>query len=236
MLKNKTVSIIIPVYNEERTVDKVLGRLFSLKLGGWKKHLIVVNDGSTDGTLAKIKSFVNTKSPPNFKLISHSKNLGKGAAIQSGIKMASGEATIIQDADLEYNPADIAKLIKVYETRHSKVVFGFRKKSKNHSGHKSFIWGARLLTFFANLFLQTKLKDVYTGYKLINTRLLKSLALKSPKFEIDMELIVKLLRRGEPIIEVPISYHPRTIKEGKKLRFWDGYRALKVIFLSLLQK
>jgi glycosyltransferase involved in cell wall biosynthesis len=220
MTKRRLLSIIIPVFNEEKTVKKTLARVASLKMRGWNKEIIVINDGSNDQTGPRILEFrakVNS-----LKIIRHRKNLGKGTAIKTGLKKAKGDAVIVQDADLEYNPSEIKKLLAKYSP--NQVVFGSRNIQKTRQGYQAYVWGDKFLTFLVNLFFGTKLTDVFTCYKLLPSKIFKSIPIESRGFEFEMELTVKLLHQDVKINEVPISYIPRTYQEGKKFTFVRAIR------------
>jgi len=217
------LSIIIPVYNEEKTVEKVLKRVFDLSLD-CQKEIIVIDDGSTDGT-GQVLS--NLKGKLDFILLSHSENSGKGKALRTGIERASGEAIIIQDADLEYNPENWKEMLK--EFNGNNVVYGSRNIDPKRKGYSHCILGVWLLTKVNNLLFNSKLTDTYTCYKLIPANLIKSLGLRSNGFEIEAEMTAKILKKGIPIKEIPIDYSPRKFKEGKKIKFKDGIIGLWTI-------
>lgn len=224
----KKLSVIIPVYNEEKTIELVLQRVSGQEISGWEKEVIVVDDGSTDATASEISS---TKFQiPNLKIIRHERNQGKGAAVRTGIAAATGDAVIIQDADLEYDPQDWPQLLFALENDPGVVaVFGSRELQKNHRSYFSYVLGVRLLNFMVNFLFATTLTDVYTGYKLFRTDFLKALPLESRGFEIEAELTCRVLKRGGRIKEVAISYSPRSFQEGKKIRGVDGLRGLWTI-------
>lgn len=218
----KKLSIIIPVYNEEKTIEKLLSKVLDVDLGRWDKEIIVVDDGSSDKTFQVLSKF-----NPHFKLIRHKKNRGKGAAIQTGLKHASGDAMVVQDADLEYDPADLPKLLKKYDTGNAAVVFGSRNlKLKEHI---FYVWGINLSTFLVNMLYDSNLTDLYTCYKLFDAKILNRVKSKALGFEWDIEIIVKILKQGYKIVEAPISYKPRSLNEGKKIRPWDGIIGLWMI-------
>ncbi len=209
------VSVIIPVHNEKETLPEILKQLQQLS---FEKEIIVVDDASTDGSLETITDVIK---------ITHAENLGKGAAIKSGLERATGEVVLIQDADLEYDPKDIAGLLKPFENSQTQVVFGYRTSP----GYKLYYLGNKFFTFFVNLLFGSDLKDPYTGYKVVRTDLFKSLDLKNNGFEIEAEITSKILKRKISIVQVPISYHPRTFEKGKKIRlFRDGFRGLWTFF------
>ncbi len=228
------LSILIPVYNEEKTISKVLQKVREIDLGrNIIKEVIVVDDGSTDATAEVIQKLKMYK----FVLLRHQANQGKGAALRTGIKHCSGDYTIIQDADLEYNPDDIKNLLAPIISSNTKVVFGTRlaKYPLKLWGDKKTVLPTHLLankflTFLVNILYGSRLTDMETGYKLIETSALRSLQLESKRFEIEPEITIKLLKRGISIVEVPIKTRPRNYKEGKKIGFWDGVIAVWSIF------
>lgn len=217
----KKISIIVPVFNEEATIGIVLDQLLAGNFGGWEKEIIIVDDGSNDGTTAVLENFRN-----RLVLIRHLVNCGKGAAIRTAFKWVTGNAVIVQDADLEYSPADIPRLLETLETKKTDAVFGSRELNPSRRGYPHYVLGVRFLTALVNLRFGTQLTDVYTGYKLLRADAAKTLELKSEGFEIEMELTVKLLKRGYRVMELAIDYHPRTFGEGKKIRFGDAVRGL----------
>lgn len=217
------LSIIIPVFNEEKTISEILKRVEAVNLDNWEKEIIVVNDGSTDETEKIIEKLLNNKFIVYFK---HDKNQGKGAAIKTGLEKATGDFVLIQDADLEYDPNDYQKLLKLIEEG-SVVVYGSRNLDKNtQRGYFFYFLGGKLITTFCNLLFGSKLTDINTGYKLFKTEIIKSLNLQSKGFEFCEEVTAKILKRKIPIKEIAISYHPRTFKEGKKIKFKDGLIAI----------
>lgn len=219
--KIKTISFIVPALNEEKTLEKVLNGLIGLKLG-IEKEIIVVNDGSTDRTL-KIAQKYKSK---NFKIISHKTPMGKGFSVRDGIKAAKGDIITIQDADLEYNVNDFKKLIKPLIEGKAKVVYGSRFLKKNKKGHNSFYFRNRILSFLTTLLYFGKITDMETCYKVFDKGVIKGISLESDGFEIEPEITSKLLKKGVKIIEIPIDYNPRPKKEGKRIRFSDGFRAV----------
>lgn len=228
----KTFSIIIPVFNEEKTIATLLEKVNNVRLPLFKKEIIVVDDCSFDETAKILKSINNI----NFKYLKHKQNLGKGAAIRSGLKKASGEYIIIQDADLEYNPEDYIRLLEAIINKNKKVVFGTRL-----TNYPLNIWGKhkttlpihlvanKFLTALVNLLYGSKLTDMETCYKLFHKDVIKNIELKSNRFEIEPEITIKILKLGHEIFEVPIKVKPRNYKEGKKIGFSDGLKAIKTI-------
>ncbi|MDP2926826.1 MAG: glycosyltransferase family 2 protein [bacterium] len=225
----RKLSIIIPVFNEEGTIEEILRRVISALVLDYEKEIIVVDDGSTDSSESKISAFAKTTADKqNLKTIRHEKNQGKGAAIRSGIKASTGDAIIIQDADLEYDPMDYENLLKAFKAG-SPVVYGSRNLGLSGRGYFFYFWGGRFLTRFFNFLFGTNLTDVNTGYKLFRADLLKNLKLKTQRFEFCEEVTAQTIRAGYSIKEVPISYHPRRFSEGKKIRARDGLIGLWTI-------
>ena len=218
------LSIIIPCFNEQDTIEALLNKLLAVNFGSWKKEIIVVDDGSTDNSLDNIKQFKSS-----IKLLKHKVNMGKGSAIQTGLKHATGDAVVVQDADLEYDPNDLPKLLKEFEKGRADIIFGSRSNSLSKKDYLLYIWGINFSTFLINLLYGCRLTDIYTCYKLYRTDLFKLTHAKASGFERDIEMIVKLLKKGYKISEVSINYHPRNILEGKKIRPWDGILGLWVI-------
>lgn len=207
------LSVIIPVYNEARTVEEVIKQVEALKID---KEIIVVDDGSSDGSLDILTKLVDEG---RIKFIRHQKNLGKGAAIKSGLEIASGDIIIIQDADLETDPQDFYELIKPIINGETKAIFGYRIAKKPAS---IYWWGGKTVSLITRLLYGGNIKDVNNGYKVMTSDLWRDLDLKSDRFQICEEITAKLLKRKEKIIQVPTCYFPRTKKQGKKLGFKDG--------------
>lgn len=214
----KKLSIIIPVFNEEKTIKKVLESVLSQDIGGWEKEVIVIDDHSTDGTREILRQFLD-----RIRIFQHGKNLGKGAALRTGFKAAVGEMIIVQDADLEYNPNDWPKMIIELEKNPDiGAIFGSRELDPKRKGYWHYILGVRFLAFLINFIFKSSLTDPYTCYKLFHSQIIKNLVLESSGFEIEAEITTKILKQGGRIKEVPISYHPRKFSEGKKIRAIDG--------------
>lgn len=227
------LSIIVPVFNEEKTVGEILQRLAAVKLNRVEKEIVVVDDGSTDGTkkllTAIAKQSQKKKRFKSFKVISHPENRGKGAAVRTGLAEASGDYVLIQDADLEYGPQDIPRLLKPIQENKAEVVYGSRFTGERRN---MFFWhmvGNQLLSLLINLLYNTTLSDMEVGYKIINRRLLTGLHLTANRFDFEPEITVKLLKKGLKIYEVPISYAGRDYQEGKKITWKDGLKAVWVI-------
>ena len=224
------VSIIIPVFNETRTILPILKKINNIR--GIKKEIIIIDDGSTDDT----KLIIRKKCSKLYsKLISYKKNRGKGYACRQGLKKARGNIIIIQDADLEYDPKDYPKLVKPIIKKKTKVVYGSRVlKGGKRIGSNSFDVFIRLLanhflTFLSNILNNQNLTDAHTCYKVFDKSLLKKIKLKEDGFNFCPEITAKFSKAREKIYEVPINYYGRTHAEGKKITFIDGFRAIYAI-------
>lgn len=217
--KGILLTIIIPVLNEEKTIDLILDRISRVKLDF---EVIAVNDGSTDSTFDKLKQRENER----FRVLSHPHNRGKGASIQTALPYAQGKYTIIQDGDLEYDPNDYLKLMEVMVSNNAKVVYGSRILGKQPMSYLRYWLGGRGVTLFTNLLFGSRITDEPTCYKMFETSLLRSLELECPGFEFCPEVTGKILKRKIRIYEIPISYNPRTLEEGKKIKWRDGFIAL----------
>lgn len=221
----KKLSIIIPAFNEQATVKQLINQVKRVKLPKKiKKQIIVIDDGSTDKTKSIIKKI------PRIDKIYLKKNQGKGAAVHAGLKLVDGDYCLIQDADLEYDPQDIKALIKPILDKKAQVVYG----SRFLGPHKNMLFwhflGNKMLTFLANILYNTTLSDMEVCYKLLPTKLFKSLNLNQKGFSFDPELTVKVLKKGYRIFEVPISYAGREFHEGKKITWKDGFMVLYILF------
>jgi len=226
------LSIITCTYNERDTIGIVLDRIQAVDLGPeWEKEIIIVDNFSTDGT----REFLQQVSMPNVQTIFHPRNLGKGASVRTAIKHCTGDYAIIQDADLEYDPAEYPLYLEPVPNEHPAAIYGSRTLgSRAVYEYVANYLGVRFLTWLTNVLYGARLTDVATGAKMVRTDILKSLNLTGSGFDLDFELTDKLLRAGHEIIEIPVTYRPRTIAEGKKIRAWDGLWALKVIIRDRL--
>lgn len=224
----RKVSVIIPVYNEERYIEETIRRVLAADLGSpeLEKEVIVVDDGSTDDTARKIAPFKN-----RITSVDITRNRGKGHAIKKGLEHAHGDIIVIQDADMEYNPADYPELLKPIVEDRSDVVYGSRfVGSRPHRVLLFWHYAAnRGLTLLSNMAANLNLTDMETGAKAFRAEALRSIKLREPRFGFEPEVTIKLARAGRRFYEVGVSYNGRTYREGKKISWRDGVRALWVI-------
>lgn len=227
----KKLSIIIPAYNEEATISLILEKIAQTTVRGRgemvEKEILIIDDGSEDRTPEKCQQFIQAHPDLNVRYYRQPSNQGKGAALRTGIGLATGNWTVIQDADLEYDPKDYNTLLACALGLGEKVVYGsrFLNPANKHSYWRFYI-GGRLVTFVANLLYCQRLTDEPTCYKFFDTRLLKSIPLNCRGFEFCPEITAKVCKRGFKIQEVPIHYYPRSIAEGKKINWKDGLQAI----------
>ena len=230
-MRRSSLSILIPLYNEEEFIQSLLERVLDAPLpDGMEREVIVVNDCSTDGSAEAVQEFLANR-PANVRLVHHPKNMGKGAAIRTAIGHATGEFTLIQDADLEYDPREYRKLLAPLLDGEADVVYGSRFL---HSGERRvlYFWHSlanKMLTTICNIAADINLSDMETCYKAFRTSLLKSIPIRSNRFGIEPELTIKVARRRARIYEIAISYHGRTYEEGKKIGLKDAFEAIWVI-------
>ena len=224
------LSIIIPVYNEEKTIHLILDKIQGVELiNNIQKEVIIVNDKSKDNTAGRIKEYMNNNPQLNLQYFEHEVNKGKGAALHTGIKAATGDALIIQDADLEYDPNEYSDLLKPMVNGFADVVYGSRFiGGKPH--RVLFFWhtiGNKALTIISNMFTNLNLTDMETCYKLFRTNILQAIILEERRFGFEPEITSKISRISNiRIYEVGISYYGRTYAEGKKIGWKDGFRAI----------
>ncbi|MDD5133549.1 MAG: glycosyltransferase family 2 protein [Candidatus Nanoarchaeia archaeon] len=221
------LSIIIPLYNEIKTIEELLKRINKVKMD---KEIVIVDDFSKDGSREWLQN-LNTK---NIKKVFHDKNYGKGMAIRSGIKEATGDIIIIQDADLEYDPNDYPELVKPIVEGKAEVVYGSRilgnlmrnMKGKHTSAYYEYYMGGKALTILTNILYNAKITDEPTCYKVFKSDVIKNLDLKCVRFEFCPEVTAKVRKKGHKIYEIPIKYNPRSLDEGKKIKIKDGFEAV----------
>ena len=223
-----TLSIVIPCFNERDTIHDILGRVRAVRLKDWRKELIVVDDGSSDGTRERLAELETAPETAIDRLILHERNQGKGAALRTGIAAATGDFILIQDADLEYDPDEYPLLLGPIERGNADVVYGSR--FQGHGPHRVlFFWhylGNRFLTLLSNMLTDLNLTDMETCYKVFRGEVIRDLVLTSDRFGFEPEVTAKVARRGCRVYEVPISYHGRTYAEGKKIGWRDGVEAV----------
>ena len=223
------ISIIVPVYNEQDTIGRILDKIFSAKLPtGMVKEVIVIDDGSSDGTSKQL-----TQINGNFRLLTHQQNQGKGSAINTGLNVATGDLILIQDADLEYDPGDYARLLEPFKSKNVQVVYGSRLINyplqlfgKHKTPMPTHFVANKFLTNLTNFLYGNNVTDMETGYKVFHRDLLALLNLKSKRFDFEPEVTAKILKRGVTIHEVPIKVKPRSYAQGKKISWKDGFVAI----------
>ena len=219
--EGRTLSVIVPVYNERNTVAEVLRRMRRVELPV-NLEVVVVDDGSTDGTAQILAALEDS----TMQVVRHPSNLGKGAAIRTGLQHVRGELVLIQDADLEYDPEDWPRLLRPVLRGRSQVVYGSRFGGEG-GNMPAWDWvGNRFLSLTTNLLYNTSLSDMECGYKLFTRKVLDDITIESDRFDFEPEITAKVLRRGHRIYEVPVSYAGRPASEGRKFAWRDGVRAV----------
>ena len=212
------ISVVIPAYNEEGTVEEILRRVLAQK---GVAEVVVVDDASSDGTAAAVERVA--RQDPRVRLVRHKRNTGKGAAVRTGLAASSAEVVIVQDADLEYDPADYPALLAPIEQGEADFVLGSRYLARSDT-RRLFGLGNRLITWWFNLLYGTHLSDVLTCYKAFRRELVGASELRCDGFDFDVELPALLVRRGARVVETPIRYEARGAGQGKKIRWWVGFR------------
>ena len=222
------LSIIIPAYNEKNTIQELIKKVKGVNLPDVEKEIIVVDDGSKDGTRDILKTI------PDIRYFFHEKNLGKGGAVKTGIKNATGDILIIQDADLEYDPNDYQIMINPILDGKTEVVIGVRiMPEKDQRRRKSLYWlswfGNHVITWTTNILYLVNIGEYEACYKVYTKKAVDSLNIETNNFDIDNEMICKLIRKGYKIIDVPVYYYPRSYSEGKKINWKHGFKILWTI-------
>jgi glycosyltransferase involved in cell wall biosynthesis len=230
----ETLTILMPCFNEENFVVDVLKKVSQVALeGNVKKEIIIIDDHSTDGTKKAIEEFIFLNAGQKIRLIIHEKNKGKGACIRTGLQYTSGQAVIIQDTDLEYDPFEYNKLLRPILNGHADVVYGSRFRGSEAHRVLFFLHtiGNKVLTFWSNLLTGLNLSDMETGYKMFKTEIIQNIKIKENRFGFEPEITSKISRiKKIRIYEVGISYYGRRYDEGKKIKWVDGIRAFYCIF------
>ncbi|HTK14750.1 MAG TPA: glycosyltransferase family 2 protein [Acidimicrobiia bacterium] len=221
--KIRKLSVIVPVFNERNTVVEVVRRMRAVELpDGIEREIIIIDDGSGDGTRDVLRQLGDS----TVRILVHEENQGKGAAVRTGLALATGDYVLIQDADLEYDPDDWPKLIAPVIRGRASVVYGSRFTGERRNMLLLHWIGNRVLSLVTNVLFNSTLSDMETCYKLVDRKLLADLGLRSNRFDIEPEITAKILKRGIRIYEVPISYMGREFDEGKKITWRDGFAAL----------
>jgi glycosyltransferase involved in cell wall biosynthesis len=221
------ISLVIPAFNEAQTIEALLRRVTEL---GLDAEMIVVDDGSTDETVAILERLDGDM--PGLRVMRQARNLGKGAAVRVGIAASTSEIVLIQDADLEYDPADIPRLVAPLRDGRADVVYGTRLRGGSEPQRAHMFWhyaGNRLLSLLTNILFNTTISDMEVGYKAFRGDLVRSIRLVSNDFAFEPEITAKVLRRGVRLYEVPIAYYGRTYDEGKKITWRDGLKAIAAL-------
>lgn len=222
------LSIIMPVYNEEKTLEKIIEKVLAVDLEGIEKELVLVDDGSQDRSREILAGYANR---PGFQVHLHKKNGGKGRAVRTGLEHFTGDMVLIQDADLEYDPEDYPALLKPILKNQADVVFGSRFKGTGRAFLATHYYGNKLITFVANVLYNTCLTDLETCYKVFRREVFQNITLRSNTFTIEPEITAKVFKQGYRVFEVPISYSGRDFEEGKKITWHDGFRALGALLV-----
>lgn len=217
------VTVLIPVFNEVKTLKQILEKVEEANFCGLEKEIILIDDYSTDGTRDILKELEG-----KYKIFYHGKNQGKGAALRTGFEHMTGQVTVIQDADLEYDPVDYEPLVKLIIENKADVVYGSRLSGARPS--RSFMFthllGNKFLTLMTNILYNTTLTDMETCYKAFRTSFIKDIKIKSDRFDFEPEITAKVLKKGARLYEIPISYYGREYEEGKKITWKDGIHAI----------
>jgi glycosyltransferase involved in cell wall biosynthesis len=217
------LSVIMPIYNEKATVERIISQVEGVDLGEIRKEIILVDDGSTDGTRDLLRPYIGRE---NFQALFHERNKGKGAAVRTGLAHCAGDLIIIQDADLEYDPADYPVMLAPILQGKADVVFGSRFKGAGRAFLATHYYGNKFITFLANILYNTNLTDIETCYKAFHRRVFDKVRLRSNSFDIEPEITAKVFKNRFRVFETPISYSGRDFSEGKKITWRDGLTAI----------
>jgi len=225
-MKLARISILIPVFNEARTLGDLLAQVDAATVAGLEKELIIVDDGSTDGTRELLERLTGLQTP--VRVVFHGQNMGKGAAIRTALTYATGDLILIQDADLEYDPRDYEELLDPLLRGRADVVYGSRLRGGKPVRDFSllYLWGNKGVTFVTNALYRAALTDMETGYKVFRADVIKNLHIRANRFDFEPEVTAKILKRGYKLVELPIAYYGRPHAEGKKLTWRDGFAAV----------
>ena len=216
------LSVIVPVYNERTTLPALLQQVLA---SPYPKEVLVVDDGSTDGT----SELLQASQTAEVRVLHHPHNRGKGAALRTGLAQASGDVVLFQDADLEYDPQDYPLLVEPIREGKASVVYGYRRWERQGPFYPLPYYANRFLTLLTNLLYGARLKDMEVCYKAFRADVIKGLALRANRFDIEPEVTARVLRAGYPILQAPIRYHPRGLREGKKIGWRDGFAAVATL-------
>lgn len=222
------LSIIVPVYNEQRTINEVIERVMAVDLGELEREVIIANDGSNDGTKRVIEDHGWLRDP-RVRLCENPINLGKGAAVRHGLSAATGDILLVQDADLELNPQEYGKLLAPILDGRTNVVYGSRFLERSNGISRRSRIANGFLTMLTNVLFGGRLTDMETAYKVFRRDVIRSIRLRAVGFDFEPEVTARLLLAGQKIVEVPIGYEPRTADEGKKIGLADGFDAIYIL-------
>ncbi len=222
----RRLSILMPSYNEARTIQEILEQVDAADAAGLEKELIIVDDGSTDGTREVLERLDGLKTP--VRVLFHAQNMGKGAALRTALTYATGDVILIQDADLEYDPQEYTELLLPILAGRADVVYGSRLRGGKPVRDFSllYLWGNKFVTFLANVLYGGALTDMETCYKVFRADVIKNIQIRANRFDFEPEVTAKILKRRHKIVELPISYYGRDRAEGKKLSWRDGVGTL----------
>jgi len=230
-VKYSKISILVPVYNEINSFSQILDKLEKADFCNLEKEIVIVDDGSRDGTRDLLKEFEKNSNNERIKIYYHSKNMGKGAALRTALSYATGDIIAIQDADLEYDPAEYGDLIRLIIDNKADVVYGSRLSGGKPTRSFKFthLLGNKFLTFVTNLLYDTTLTDMETCYKAFRADVIKNISIKSNRFDFEPEITAKVLKRKYHLYEASISYYGRDYTDGKKITWKDGFAALAAL-------